>query len=392
MSDWEGTHSGWPAADAGLDLNMPGGIGFVTGVPSFFGPNITQSVNNGSLSIDRVDDMCRRIMTPYFYLGQNSGYPPVDGYEPELNFFPLSNYAYNFSLGPANVDVRDDHEVLIRELGAAGIVLLKNENNALPLKTPMNIAVFGNDAGDDIEGLYYDAIPNTSDIGFKQGVLASGGGSGTGRFSFLIPPLQAIKNKAASYNGKALVQYVLDNEEITSGSAWPIIQPQPPDVCLVFLKTWATEGYDRLNLDVSKSCGLQSKIALTLYKVDWHGNNVTETIAAHCSNTIVITNSGGLNVLPWANNPNVTAILAAHYPGEEVGNSIVDVLWGDVNPSGKLPYTIAYEACDYDFAPIVNSTALQDTEDPNAWQSNFEERLLIDYRKSTNYFLRATLC
>lgn len=39
----------------------------------------------------------------------------------------------------------------------------------------------------------------------------------------------------------------------------------------------------------------------------------------------------------------VTAILAAHLSGQEVGNSIVDVLWGDVNPSGKLPYTIAHK-------------------------------------------------
>lgn len=39
----------------------------------------------------------------------------------------------------------------------------------------------------------------------------------------------------------------------------------------------------------------------------------------------------------------MTAILAAHLSGQEVGNSIVDILWGDVNPSGKLPYTIAHK-------------------------------------------------
>lgn len=79
--------------------------------------------------------------------------------------------------------------------------------------------------------------------------------------------------------------------------------------------------------------------------------------------------------------PNVTAILAAHYSGQEVGNSIVDVLWGDVNPSGHLPYTIAYEEDDYAFADITNSTALLETSDPLAWESNFKERLFIDYRK-----------
>jgi beta-glucosidase len=51
-----------------------------------------------------------------------------------------------------------------------------------------------------------------------------------------------------------------------------------------------------------------------------------------------------------------------------------------VNPSGHLPYTIAKQESDYSFADITNSTALLNTTDPNAWQSDFKERLLIDYR------------
>lgn len=137
---------------------------------------------------------------------------------------------------------------------------------------------------------------------------------------------------------------------------------------MVFLKTWATEGYDRPSL-----------------LVDWNGTALVESVASQCSNTVVVTHSGGLNVLPFANHPNVTAILAAHYPGQEVGIAIVDVLWGDVNPSGRLPYTIALNQGDYSFADITNSTALVNTENPNAWQSNFKERLLIDYRKSLQH-------
>jgi beta-glucosidase len=76
------------------------------------------------------------------------------------------------------------------------------------------------------------------------------------------------------------------------------------------------------------------------------------------------------NTMPWRNNANVTAILAAHMPGEQTGNSIVDILWGDVNPSGKLPYTIANNETDYNYN-IVNSTALQETENPIAWQADF---------------------
>lgn len=84
--------------------------------------------------------------------------------------------------------------------------------------------------------------------------------------------------------------------------------------------------------------------------------------------------------MPWASHPNITAIVAAHFPGQESGNSLVDILYGDVNPSGKLPYTIAHNQSDYSFATITNSTALLETEDPNAWQSDFTEGLLIDYR------------
>lgn len=89
MSDWSGTHSGVASANSGLDMDMPGGISFLeSGISahSYFGPNLTAAVDNGTVSIDRVDDMCRRIMTPYFYLGQTS-YPPIDGEEYALNYW-----------------------------------------------------------------------------------------------------------------------------------------------------------------------------------------------------------------------------------------------------------------------------------------------------------------
>ena len=117
-------------------------------------------------------------------------------------------------MGPSNVDVRDDHAELIRELGAAGVVLLKNTNNALPLKTPKNVGIFGNDAGDITVGLYFGGDNDLLNIGFEYGVLPVGGGSGTGRMSYVIPPLDAIKAKVASYDSKALVQYVLNNTEV----------------------------------------------------------------------------------------------------------------------------------------------------------------------------------
>ena len=92
MSDWGATHSGWQAIEAGEDMDMPGTLNFEDGGPSFFGANITRSINNGSLSMDRLDDMCRRIMTPYFQLHQTN-YPMIDASEPDLNGNSRKYYA-----------------------------------------------------------------------------------------------------------------------------------------------------------------------------------------------------------------------------------------------------------------------------------------------------------
>jgi beta-glucosidase len=361
MSDWLGTHSGVPAIEAGLDMNMPGGINFLTPTPTYWGANITTALSNGSLVESRLDDMVRRVMTPYYFLGQDQGFPTVDPSGAALNFFSPDSWVDEFVLnGTTNRDVRANHASLIRELGAAGTVLLKNERSALPLISPKNIAVFGNDAGDFTYGEYSLNIALGADAGNAEfGTLPVGGGSGTGRFSYVVTPLEAIKARAIKDG--ALVQYILDNKNVTFAGLWSIA-PSPPEVCLVFLKTWASEGSDRIDLEA-----------------DWNSTALVNTVAATCNNTVVITHSGGLNTLPFAEHPNVTAILAAHYPGQETGNSIVDVLYGDVNPSGHLPYTIARSADDYT-TKVTNSSALLNTTDPNAWQSDFTERLLIDYR------------
>jgi beta-glucosidase len=360
MSDWSATHSGVPAIEAGLDMDMPGGISFISPTPSFFGGNITIAVNNGSLPISRVDDMIRRIMTPYFYLGQNSGYPAVDGSGVPLNFFPESTWVDQFTLGPTK-DVRDDHATLIRNLGSAGTVLLKNTKDTLPLKMPKNIGVFGNDAADFSAGMYSLSLSaGISSGNYDIGTLPTGGGSGTGRFSYVVSPLEAIKARAKTYG--ALVQHIANNTILANSGGLASLAPSPPDVCILFLKSWSTEGEDRISL-----------IA------EWNSTAVVANVAATCSNTIVVLHGAAPNILPFASNPNVTAILAAHMPGQETGNSIVDVLWGDVNPSGRLPYTIANSEGDYE-KNIVNSTALLTTTDPNAWQADFSEGQMTDYR------------
>lgn len=362
MSDWLATHSGVASVEAGLDMNMPGGFDFASSTPSFFGGNITTAVNNRSLSTERVDDMVLRIMTPYFHLNQDVDYPPVDGYTPRIGFFGTGPYPYNFTLGPI-VDVRQDqHAQLIRDLGIAGTVLLKNTNGTLPLKTPKNIGVFGNDAADFTKGQYSLVIGGMKilDGDYNIGTLAVGGGSGTGRFPYVVSPLEAIKARVQSYGGN--VQDITDNDYIAQAGL-SSLAPLPLETCLVFLKSWASEGDDRSTL-----------IA------EWNSTAVVEQTAAICSNTVVILHGAAPNTMPWRNNPNVTAILAAHMPGQESGNSIADILWGDADPSGRLPYTIANEQTDYS-KNLINSTELATTTDPNAWQIDFVEGNLIDYKE-----------
>lgn len=103
-----------------------------------------------------------------------------------------------------------------------------------------------------------------------------------------------------------------------------------------------------------------------------------ENVARFSPNTVVVTHSAGVNTLPWARNPNVTAILAAQLPSQESGDAVVDVLLGDVNPSGRLPYSTLELKSDYDI-PIVNLTEVEILS-PGMWQAQFIEGQLIDYR------------
>ncbi|KAJ4319111.1 hypothetical protein N0V94_004071 [Neodidymelliopsis sp. IMI 364377] len=354
MSDWGAVHSGVASIEAGLDMNMPGGLGSygqAFGVPSFFGGNVTLAVNNGTLDVARVDDMIVRIMTPYYWLGQDKDFPTIDPSTPALNTFsPVDTWTREFNLtGESSRDVRGNHSAIIRRHGAAGTVLLKN-TGSLPLNAPRNIAVFGNDAAEPLKQL--------NQKNYEYGTLVAGGGSGTGQVSSLVTPLRAIQERAAA-NGTALVQYFLNNTELATTDLDDLWIGELPNVCIVLLKTWAEEAADREHLSV-----------------DWNGNDVVENVASKCNNTIVITHSSGVNTLPWADHENITAILAAHYPGEQSGYSLTDILYGDVNPSGHLPYTIALNGSDYNAPPTtaINTTGFFD------WQSWFDEKLEIDYR------------
>ncbi|KAI9927556.1 hypothetical protein ASPWEDRAFT_176038 [Aspergillus wentii DTO 134E9] len=354
MSDWGATHSGVASIESGMDMTMPGGFtlyGELWTEGSFFGKNLTDAMNNGTVKMDRVDDMIVRIMTPYFWLGQDT-YPSVDSSVGPLNVdSPPDTWMYNWTFtGASNRDVRANHSSLIREHGAASTVLLKNERNALPLHRPRNVVIAGNDAGPIISAT---AVRGN----YEFGVLANSGSSGSCNFASLSTPLEAITARVKQNGG--IVQSLLNNTLVLENALPSLLTDQTPDVCLVFVKSYAVEGEDRTTLDF-----------------DWNGSAVVDAVAKYCNNTVVVTHSAGVNVMPFADHPNVTAILAAHYPGEEAGNSLADLLYGDVNPSAKLPYVIAYNESDYN-APLTTAVQTNGTSD---WQSWFDEQLEVGYR------------
>lgn len=194
MSDWGATHSTIPAANNGLEMQMPD--------DSFFGAKLKQAVQNGQVSQSRVDDMLLRILTPMF----------------AMKLFDIPNN------GNLSVDVQSPaHTKLARYLSSLGTVLLKNEKNILPLDESKlkTIAVLG-DAGD------------------KSPIIA-GGGSGHVIPPYIISPFKGIENYVSGKNIQ--VKYAPTNP-LTEAVALA----KSSDIAIVFVGTTSSEGHDREDL------------------------------------------------------------------------------------------------------------------------------------------------
>ncbi|KAF9468335.1 glycoside hydrolase family 3 protein [Collybia nuda] len=345
MSDWQATHSTLSVV-TGLDMTMPGDITFLSGT-TYFGQNLTDFVENGTIPEGRVDDMATRILAGWYLLRQDApGFPKTN-----FDAFLPDNDDTN-----DRIDVQDDHYKLVREIGAASTVLLKNVDHALPLKKPRSIVLIGSDAGPGKAG------PNQfADQGGNDGVLAMGWGSGTANFTYLISPLDAIQRRARE--DRTSVSWFFDDFDLaTAGNV-----ARKKSAALVFVNSDSGEQY----ITVDGNEGDRKNLTA------WHGgDNLIQAVAAQNDNTIVIVHSvGPLIVEPWIEHPNVTAVLWAGAPGQEVGNSITDVLYGDYNPSGRLPYTIAKQASDYSAQLVTGGGGSE-----NFLTIPYTEGLEIDYR------------
>jgi beta-glucosidase len=112
---------------------------------------------------------------------------------------------------------------------------------------------------------------------------------------------------------------------------------------------------------------------LTLWQ---NAEHMISAVASECNNTIVVLHTvGPVLVESWVDHPNITAILWAGLPGQESGNSLVDVLYGAVNPGAKSPFTWGKTRADYGAALITvpNNGA-------GSPQQDFTEGIFVDYR------------
>lgn len=357
MSDWQAQHTGAASAVAGLDMTMPGDTEFNTGL-SFWGTNLTIAVVNGTVPEYRIDDMAMRIMAAFFKVGNTVDQPPINFDSWTLDTFGNVHAAAGTGYQQVNwhVDVRADHASIIRDTAAKGTVLLKN-SGALPLNKPKFIAVIGEDAGQNPAG------PNgCADRGCDNGTLGMAWGSGTANFPYLITPDSAIQ--AQALNDGSRYESVLANNQVTATKA---LVSQANVTAIVFVNADSGEGF--INVDGNEG----DRKNLTLWK---NGDELVKNVSSWCSNTIVVIHSTGpVLVTDWYNSTNVTAILWAGVPGQESGNSIVDILYGKVNPSGRTPFT--WGATRESYGTDVMYEPNNGNGPP---QQDFSEGVFIDYR------------
>ncbi|TVY45269.1 Beta-glucosidase [Lachnellula subtilissima] len=355
VSDWWAHHSGVSSVFAGLDMTMAGDQGLASG-NTYWGSNLTAAVLNGTIPQWRLDDMVVRIMSAYYKVGRDTARVPINFSSWSLNttgyIHPLASEG--FQTINEHVNVQGDHANLIREIGGASTVLLKNTNNALPLKKPSSIAVIGEDAHDNPGG-----INSCSDRGCDQGTLAMGWGSGTANFPYLIAPVTALSARAArDQTAFTNVSNNYDFDAVTKAVTGT-------DAAIVFGNANSGEAY----ITVDGNAGDRNNLTL------W-GN--ADALIAHVAsihpNTIVVLHTvGAVIVEEFKNHPNITALLWAGIPGQESGNAITDILYGDRVPSAKSVFTWGKQREDW-------GTDVVYTPESNTPQQPYNEGVFIDYR------------
>jgi beta-glucosidase len=287
LSDWGGTHSAEKASAAGLDNEEPDSV--------FFRGHFKDAVQAGRIPLSELDDHVRRILRSEFAVGvvdyprQRSVVDPFAGQE------------------------------TARKIEEGGIVLLKNDRAALPLDAAKvhTVAVIGAHA--DVGMISGGGSAQVDPIG-GNAIAAPGQGATHWQDQIWFPtsPLKAIQARAP----KAVVTYDSGADPAKAAAA-----AKGADVAIVFAYQWESEGMDLPSLSLPNQ-----------------QDALIAQVAAANPRTIVVLETGSPVTMPWVSAP--AAILEAWFAGSDGANAVGNILFGSVNPSGKLPNTFPLSEAD----------------------------------------------
>ncbi|GEL11891.1 beta-glucosidase [Flavobacterium glycines] len=349
MSDWFGGYNGFGAISskdavsdvvkqlsAGNDLLMPG-------LPSQQNA-ILENIKNGKLTNEVIDTNLRRILE----LVMRS---PV-----------MNNYQYS------NKPNLKENALVTRQAAAEGTILLKNDNAVLPfVSKSAPLAVFGNTSYDFIAGGTGSGDVNEAySVSLIDGLTNSGFSIDKDLEDLYKPYVadQKVKEMARREKEggllatpKRIIELDLNNETINN-------KAKTSELALITIGRNAGEGDDRKVADDFNLA--QDEINLI--------NSVSEIFHAQGKKVVVVLNIGGvIETASWRDK--VDAILLPWQPGQEGGNSVVDVFTGKVTPSGKLTMTFPV---NYEDAAATKNWIGTPAENPTS--VNYEEGIYVGYR------------
>jgi beta-glucosidase len=287
MSDWGAVHSTVKASLAGLDQQS----GQELDTQIFFGDDLKAAVAKGEVSQARLDDMVRRILHGVISSGLMDNPTPA-------------------SAQPIDYDT---HAKVAQTVAERGAVLLKNDRGLLPLaKTAKKIVLIGAHA--DVGVISGGGSSQVRSVGGAPVEIPLNGGEAA---SFVrvtwhaSSPMQAIK----AANPGAEVSYVDGKDSVAAAAA-----AKDADVAIVFAWHWQTEAQDAPSITLPEDQDV-----------------LIDAVAAANRNAVVVLETGGPVLMPWLDK--VGAVLQAWYPGQRGGQAIARLLFGEVNPSGRLAMT-----------------------------------------------------
>jgi beta-glucosidase len=298
-------------------MALPNGNDVEMGGGSYNFETIPQLVKDGKLSIDVVDRAVSRQLRAKFAMG--------------LFENPYQGVPANATKSIVHTE---EHVELARTIEAGSIVLLENKNSTLPLSRSSKIAVIGPMANITNLGDYvvYRSQYNPTNITPLQGI-------------------QRATNGTVTY-AQGCERWSNDQ----SGFPDAVAAAKAADVAVVVVGTWSRDQ-NELWAGLNATTGEHVDVA-SLNLVGAMGPLV-QAIIETGKPTIVVYSSGKPVTEPWISD-NAAALLQQFYPGEQGGNGLADVLFGDVNPSGKLsvsfPYDVGTLPVYYDYLNSGRST------------------------------------